>query len=196
VSDEPTRTQSRWQKEKAQAPKGQFCPDCGGALFFDYRGGERPPSCPACGYERVQYPTVGVAAVICDDAGRVLMGRRAQGRYAGLWCIPCGRLEWGEDVRAGALRELLEETGIIAEIGPVLAVHSNFHRPEFLTVGIWFEAKAVGGHLHPADGELSEVAYFDPNDPPPLAFPTDALVLTQIAERNTAGRAASSGGSG
>jgi len=181
MTGEPPPRQTRWQAEKEQRPKGQFCPDCGGALFFDYRGGERPPTCPTCGYERIQYPTVGVAAVIRDDGGLVLLGRRAQGRYAGLWCIPCGRLEWGEDVRAGALRELLEETGLVAETGAVLAVHSNFHRPEFLTVGIWFEANVTGGRLYPADGELSEVGYFDPSTPPPLAFPTDALVLAQLA---------------
>lgn len=181
MSDRPAGHPTRWQAERVQRPKGQFCPDCGGALFFDYRGGERPPACPVCGYERLQYPTVGVAAVVRDEHGRILMGRRAQGEYAGLWCIPCGRLEWGEDVRAGALRELLEETGLLAECGPVLAVHSNFHRPESLTVGIWFEALVTGGTLHPVDGELSEVAYFDPAEPPPLAFPTDALVLAQLA---------------
>ena len=43
-----------------------------------------------------RYPTVGVAVILRDAQGRVLMGRRAQGRYAGLWCIPCGRLEWDE----------------------------------------------------------------------------------------------------
>lgn len=178
----PTRT--AWQARIAgKQMKGRFCPDCGGALFFDYRGGERPPSCPACGFERVRHPTVGVAIVVIDDAGRVLMGRRAHGTYAGLWCIPCGRLEWDEDVRAGAERELLEETGLIARTGEVFAVRSNFHQPERQTVGIWFHGEVVGGALHPADGEFTEVGYFAPGDPPPLAFPTDALVLADLAIR-------------
>jgi len=85
-----------------------------------------------------RYPIVGVAVIVRDEAGRVLLGRRAQGRYAGLWCIPCGRLEWGEEVRAGALRELLEETGLEARITAIAAVHSNFHNPDDLSVGIWF----------------------------------------------------------
>ena len=133
---------------------------------------------------------MGVAVVVRDEAGRVLLGRRAHGDYAGLWCIPCGYLEWDEDVRAGALRELAEETGLTAETGAVIAVHSNFHRPERQTVGIWFEGRVTGGTLHAADGELTELGYFDPAAPPSLAFPTDGLVLAQIA----AGTARESGG--
>jgi ADP-ribose pyrophosphatase YjhB (NUDIX family) len=122
-----------------------------------------------------------VAAIVRESDGRVLLGRRAHGRRAGLWCIPCGYVEWGEDVREAARRELLEETGLEAELGAVVAVHSNFHNPELLTVGIWFAARIIGGQLAPVDGELSELAYFDPADPPELAFPTDAIVLEQLA---------------
>lgn len=172
---------STWQAKATARPRGQFCPDCGGALFFDYRGGEQPPTCPVCGFRRVRYPTVGVAVVIRDDDGRVLLGRRANGTYAGLWCIPCGRLEWDEDVRAGAIRELFEETGLVVSADEVVAVHSNFHESERQTVGIWFAGVVQGGELRPADGEMSELGYFDPAAPPPLAFPTDGVVLEQLS---------------
>jgi hypothetical protein len=35
--------------------------------------------------------------------------------------------------------------------------------------------------LYPVDGELDALEYVDPAAPPPLAFPTDALVLAQLA---------------
>ena len=130
-------------------------------------------------------PSVGVAIVVRDELGRVLLGTRAVGGGAGEWCIPCGSLEWGEDVRAAAERELLEETGLRARAGAVVAVHSNFHDPERLTVGIWFAGEDVEGDPVPADGELSEIGYFDPAEPPSLAFPTDALVLAQLAEEGS-----------
>ncbi|MBH76695.1 MAG: hypothetical protein CL897_00475 [Dehalococcoidia bacterium] len=126
-------------------------------------------------------PTVGVAIVIQNSLGQVLLGKRAVGWGAGSWCIPCGSVEWGEDVRAAAERELLEETGIQAQAGEVLAVHSNFHDPERLTIGIWFTAQNAKGTPFPVDGELSEIDYFNPSRPPPLSFPTDALVLEQLA---------------
>ncbi|MFN0096831.1 MAG: NUDIX domain-containing protein [Dehalococcoidia bacterium] len=117
----------------------------------------------------------------------MLLGRRAKGAYAGLWCIPCGYVEWGEEVRACAEREFEEETGLVVRAGEVEAVHSNFHNAAQLTVGIWFEGSILGGELHPKDGELDDLRYVDPAAPPPLAFPTDAVVLADIAAKH-AGR--------
>jgi ADP-ribose pyrophosphatase YjhB (NUDIX family) len=146
-------------------------------------GGRSRPFCAACGYTRYENPAVGVAVVL-RRRDRVLLGRRC-GSYAGQWCIPCGYVEWGEDVRAAAAREFEEETGIAVEVGPVLAVHSNFHNAAQLTVGIWFRGRAAGGSLHPRD-DLDAADFFALDAlPEPLAFPTDRLVLDQLrAERD------------
>jgi ADP-ribose pyrophosphatase YjhB (NUDIX family) len=137
--------------------------------------------CDACGEVTYRNPAVGVAVVILD-AGRVLLGRRGRGPYAGRWCIPCGYVEWGEDIRMAASRELLEETGLTAELGEVAAVHSNFHDPERLTVGVWFHGRITAGEPTAGD-DLDAVDYFDLTDLPPLAFPTDAIVLREILTR-------------
>ena len=90
-------------------------------------------------------------------------------------------MEWDEHVREAAEREFLEETGIEVRTGDVVAVHSNFHQPERHSVGIWFAGEVVGGEFGPGDGELTETGWFEPGSPPGLAFPTDALVLEQLA---------------
>ena len=161
----------------SRADTARYCPECGTMLE---REGPRP-SCPACGYVRYRNPAVGVAVVVRDQDGGVLLGRRASGEYAGLWCIPCGYVEWDEDVRDAAIREFAEETGLSVTLGNVVAVHSNFHNPRQHTVGIWFEGLAPLGALHPSDGELDALAFIDPAQPPPLAFPTDARVLADLA---------------
>lgn len=163
-----------------------FCPDCGSHLAEVERSGRRRKVCPDCGYIEYRNPAVGVAVVVRDEAGRVLLGKRATGDYAGLWCIPCGYVEWDEDVREAARREFEEETGVQVEVGGVVAVHSNFHNRDKQTVGIWFEGHPTGGTLHPVDGELTELAWFAPGEPPELAFPTDGLVLRDLAAQTTA----------
>lgn len=160
-------------------PGYRFCPCCGGPLTK--RGGAegRRLVCQDC--RRVLYvnPAVGVAVVVRRGSD-ILWGRRASGPYQGAWCLPCGYVEWGEEVRQAAAREFQEETGLMVEVGPVLAVNSNFHDPERLTVGIWFAGRVTAGTLRPGD-DLAEVAFFPLASPPqPLAFPTDQAVLEEL----------------
>jgi 8-oxo-dGTP diphosphatase len=62
-----------------------------------------------------------VTAAVIEKEGRVLIGRRKTGdRFGGLWEFPGGKLEPGEAPRDGLRRELREELGIEASIGPFL----------------------------------------------------------------------------
>lgn len=54
---------------------------------------------------------VGVGAVVVRG-GRLLVVRRANPPAAGLWAVPGGRLEPGERIADGVVRELAEETGL------------------------------------------------------------------------------------
>ena len=163
------------------SPDYRYCPRCAGPLAPIQRGGQPRPACAACGFVHFRNPAVGVAVVVRDDAGRILLGRRSAGGNVGAWCIPCGYVEWGEDIRAAARREFHEETGLDIEIGAVCAVHSNFHNPAALTVGVWFYGTITAGAPQASD-DLDCIGWFPPAAPPqPLAFPTDALVLADLA---------------
>lgn len=53
-----------------------------------------------------------VGAVVRDGRGRVLLVRRGNDPGRGLWSVPGGRVEPGEDPRTATLREVEEEAGV------------------------------------------------------------------------------------
>jgi 8-oxo-dGTP diphosphatase len=76
-----------------------------------------------------------VAAAVIDPAGRVLIAQRPPGKHlAGRWEFPGGKLEPGEDRRAGLARELREELGItlIAPPRPLIRVRHAYNYGEVL----------------------------------------------------------------
>lgn len=59
---------------------------------------------------------LGVAAVIWNGRGDVLLIRRAKEPRKGQWSLPGGKLEFGETLIEGVRREVREETGLEVEI--------------------------------------------------------------------------------
>ena len=91
-----------------------YCPKCGGKLSYRNCGERNRLVCGNCSYIFYENPIVGVAAVVLDQQGRLLLGRR-NSSYKGLWCIPCGYVEYDEDVYEAIIREFKEETNLTSK---------------------------------------------------------------------------------
>jgi ADP-ribose pyrophosphatase YjhB (NUDIX family) len=107
----------------------------------------------------------GGSALVVDDAGRILLQRRAD---SGNWSLPGGTMDIGETLGGAVVRETREETGLDVELtgilgvytdpGHVIAYEDGEVRQEFVVV---FTARAVGGELAISD-ESTDVRYIDP----------------------------------
>jgi len=112
-------------------------------------------------------PIVGVGAVIMQHGKVVLVKRRFE-PLAGQWSLPGGRLELGETLESGLAREMLEETGLEVEVGPVVDVFDRIlldpeRRVRYHYVLIDYLCRPIGGSLnHGSDVAAAEFA--DPAD--------------------------------
>ncbi|MER6078920.1 NUDIX domain-containing protein [Streptomyces sp. NPDC001833] len=122
----------------------------------------------AAGHQLLWLP--GITAIVFDDEGRVLLGRRTDTRK---WSVIGGIPEPGEQPAACAVREVFEETAVrcVAErvvlvqaLNPV--TYPNDDVCQYMD--ITFRCRAVGGEARVNDDESLEVAWFDVDALPEL----------------------------
>lgn len=120
----------------------------------------------------------GVTAVVVDDRGRVLLGRRSD---TGRWSVVGGIAEPGEQPADTAVREVYEETAVrcvpervvlVQMLAPVTYPNGDVCQFQDIT----FRCRAVGGEARANDHESLEVAWFEVDALPPLeAFALDRI---------------------
>lgn len=113
---------------------------------------------------------VAVAALIFDEDGRILLFKHTYRKLA--WGIPAGALEYGEQPEDGILREIREETGMIAKVERLLLAESS---PHYNHVSLVYLCRLVSGEFKPTY-EISEIRYFDVNDLPRMIFDEKDLI--------------------
>ena len=102
-------------------------------------------------------PIVAVLAIVLRGE-QALIVQRAQQPNAGRWGFPGGVLELGETVAEGAMRELAEETGIVAKAAGILDVHDAITRDADGRVQFHYLLIAVRGIWQSGEGEPADDA--------------------------------------
>ncbi|MCX5555522.1 NUDIX domain-containing protein [Streptomyces sp. NBC_00038] len=112
----------------------------------------------------------GVTAIVFDDAGRVLLGRRTDTRK---WSVIGGIPDPGEQPAAAAVREVFEETAVRCVVERVVLVQAlapvTYENGDICQyMDITFRCRAVGGEARVNDDESLDVGWFDVDALPEL----------------------------
>jgi ADP-ribose pyrophosphatase YjhB (NUDIX family) len=137
----------------------KHCSRCGAELGFGSVEGEDRDrlACSNCGFVAYVNPRLVVTTIPVTDAGEVVLIRRGIEPGRGSWAQPGGFLEIDETVAEAAVRETLEETGLVVEPGDIIGLYT---RLEAAVVVLVFEARIIGGTMAPTP-EALEVGAFE-----------------------------------
>lgn len=142
---------------------------------MEERFGKIHPVCPQCAWIHFSDPKV-AAAVLVEQDGRVLLVRRVNEPYRGLWTLPAGFVDAGEDPARAAERECLEETGLSVRVKRVLDVIAGREHERGADFIIAYQGEVVSGTLSPGD-DADAVDWFTRDKLPPLAFKATRKIL-------------------
>jgi 8-oxo-dGTP diphosphatase len=166
---------------EAQVPlKPLYCSQCGDTIVTRFEEGRHRDVCPTCGIVFYQNPLPVAASVVLNDARQVLLVKRRQDPYKGMWCLPIGFAEVNETISQAALRELEEEAGVAGKVTRLLdadSFASEFYG-ELLIVS--FEVEKLEGRESPGD-DAEAVEYFPLDGLPPLAFSSNEKAVRACA---------------
>ena len=129
----------------------------------------------------------GVTAVVLNARGEVLLGRRTDN---GQWALISGILEPGEQPALGLVREVEEETGVVAEVVGLSSVwvmpevrYVNGDRAQYLD--LCFVCRHAGGRARVNDDESTEVGWFPLADRPRLSASSEVKLARATAYDGT-----------
>ncbi|KAB2818229.1 NUDIX hydrolase [Phaeocystidibacter marisrubri] len=159
-----------------------YCPTCGSDAI-EYRipeGDHRSRAvCSDCNSIHYSNPLMVVGCLVVND-GKVLLARRGIEPRMGFWNLPCGFMENDETTEVGALREVLEETGLEVEIQHLHSVYSVVPANQ-----VYLIYKAITDRTdYKLTPESTEINFFSPDEIPwdEIAFTANMHALKAFVE--------------
>ncbi|MDP3772180.1 MAG: NUDIX domain-containing protein [bacterium] len=130
---------------------------------------------------------VGIQGIILDNLKKkVLLGKRKNCFGAGSWGLPGGHLEFGESFEEAIAREILEETGLIAQEVKVFGVFNTRVLPasHHIQIGCFVEVyKGVPRIVEPDKCEVLD--FYDLDALPKAIFISSQPILDEFRKNRS-----------
>lgn len=114
-------------------------------------------------------PKAVTRALIFDEQGRILLGKRARGHGAEKWALVGGKPEEGETMEACVIREVREELGVEFTPALFLELDDAESDPPHIWKVCYYKGPIRGEFMLKPD-EISEIGFFSAEDAEKLSF--------------------------
>jgi 8-oxo-dGTP diphosphatase len=152
-----------------------YCPRCGNKLHLEESFGRPRPVCQKCGWIYFADPKVAVALLV-EQEHKILLVRRVNDPFRGLWTLPAGFVDAGEDPAEAAVRECYEETHLRTRVVRLVDVIAGQEHPRGAHILIAYQGELISGEARPGD-DADQVGFFYKEALPPLAFASTRRLL-------------------
>ncbi|CAM3999310.1 NUDIX hydrolase [Alicyclobacillus pomorum] len=130
--------------------------------------------------------TAGTIGTVVRDDGALLLLQRQKEPFVGKWCMPGGKIEFGEHPSAAMIREFREETGLIADIERFCGVASEIvpagnEQSHFLLYV--FRLRIVNGSVLHGGTEEGPLEWFSPSNLSGHTIPSDQWMIEHMLLR-------------
>lgn len=161
----------------------KYCPWCGHGLVETYVFGANRMACPHCEFIYFPRPNL-VVMIIVEHQDNILLGKRNMEPGRGKWTLLGGFVSKGERVEEAAVREIREETNLDVQVEALLGLYDDLDTPLVLAV---YSARV---NQEPVElsrqvEEIRELAFFDVEHLPELAFPSDKHIISDWIKRGS-----------
>lgn len=126
----------------------------------------------------------GACVILLDSDNQLLLQQRTDN---GLWGLPGGSMEPGEEMKEVAVRELFEETGLEAcelEMFDVFSGQELYyqypHGDEVFNVAVVYICKEYGGVMKGDEEEVQDIRFFKLNEIPNEISPPDLPIIRKF----------------
>ncbi len=138
---------------------------------------------------KTHFPIPVVRIIVKDSAGRVLIVKRDNTTHSrGSWCLPGGKVDYGQRVAQAAAKELFEETALKCKAMDFLFYQDSLPPSpgEMHCINFYFECENQGDIV--LNNESSAYAWIGPEDLDkyPVAFLNDLGLKRYWAEKGMA----------
>lgn len=135
-----------------------------------------------------EHPMVGVGAVVFNNNNQVLLIQRGKDPSAGLWALPGGLVELGEELKKACAREIMEECNIEVAVGEVIDVLDLILRDEngnvqYHYILVDYEATYINGELS-AQTDAKDAGWFSHYELELLDIPeATQIILNKVFQK-------------
>lgn len=153
----------------------KYCPYCSNELI-NKNSTKSFQLCDNCRKYIYHHTPQTAACILLNKKNEILLIKRQNDPFKGLWSLPAGFVEYGENPIDAAMRELKEETGLDAEYDQVIGTYLADDHPKTYSILTVITVKTVKGKLLPSD-DAEETNFFKLNELPEMAFKAQVVAI-------------------